>query len=171
MNVTISPTELSILNFDENFSAATRATLIASDTEMQNLFTIPTESAQMAEQSGEIVFETGEALNWGIRPDTGAQVNDHYAASMRITLRTNRQDTGPGLSAGVLSRHNEIASKVCAILQVQHSPYADMTPNSYYSVKFIRPAGRRHFIDWDFWQDVTELSFALEFSIQPSAWA
>ncbi len=169
--ITISDTELKLLNFDENFAAATRAVLVASDTELSNLFSIPTESNQQQEQSGEIVFETGPATNWGQRADNGALVNDYYSGILTIRLRTNRQDNGPAITTGLLSRHNEIAAKICAILQTQHDPFSDMAPGGYYEIRFIRPEGRRHFTDWDFIQDVTELSFTLEWAINPSAWA
>ncbi len=178
MPLTISATDKAVLNFDENFAAATRTLFAANG--LDYIFAIPGDDTQQPETSGEIVFETGQSLNKGYvaayhtaNPDSDGIVDDAYAATLTINLRTPRlEGATPAITPGILSRHNEICATIRALLQTHRNPFDSLGASfTLYAVKFIRPVGTRHYTDQEFNQDVSTLIFAVEFAILPTAWS
>lgn len=169
----ISDTDLAILNFDETFAIAARDLFAANG--LEQIFSVPGDQQQTAETSGEILFETGGASNKGFVPayvqaDAASDgiVDDYYTGTLTLTLRTPREIPTPAITAGVLTRHNEICARLRALLQTHRNPFdAYLT---HYAVKFIRPVSTRHYADLDFMQDVSQLVFQVEWSILPESW-
>lgn len=175
-NLTISTREIQINNFGENFANALRETFIGSG--LDDIFSIPTDSMTQQQISGEIYFALGQGTNMGQRLDTGAVVWDTYLGTITVKLRGQRTMDGPAITPGILSQFNANGAKINAIMQIQGQGVAvttrgpfDDTNLPYYSVKFIRPQAIVPYTDWDFLQDVLEMTYGVEFSINPGAWA
>lgn len=177
MSLGISNTETKINNFGENFCTALQASFM--DNGLDDIFSQPVGSVAQGGVSCEIYFALGPAINIGIRPDTGSAVQDAYSGTLTIKLRSARPQDGPSaLVPGILSEHYARAARINAIMQIQdngngttvRSPF-NTSNLPYYSVKFTKTQGIVPYTDWDFQQDVMEMTYALEFSIIPTAWA
>ncbi len=106
-------------------------------------------------------------------------LNDYFSIPTDgYAQRSQRPADGPSaLVPGILSEHNAIAAKINALMQIQDNGFGttirapfDTGNLPYYSVKFIRTQGIVPYTDWDFLQDVMELTYGMEFSIRPTAW-
>lgn len=174
-NLTISDTEIRINNFGENLCSALRQTFIGSG--VDDIFTIPTDAISQGPISGEILFALGQGMNIGIRPDTNTTQWDEYSGTITVRLRGQRTLDGPSITSGILSEFNARAARINALMQIQsqgtavttRSPF-DVLNLPYYSVKFIRPQGIVPYVDWDFNQNVMEMTYGIEFCIAPTAW-
>lgn len=176
---TPSDTEIKIHNFADNISTAARTCLITN--RLDDYFSIPSDQFQQGETSGEIVTALGRAIEWGQRPDTGAIVATAYEFNLTIRLRTQRPTDGPsGLVPAILSQHQQDAALILTLFDVNFSgtnnnqmvrgPFG-IENLPYYSVKFLNLQACVPYTDWDFDQDVMEITWNGSFSIIPSAWA
>lgn len=176
---TPSDTEIKIHNFADNISDALRTCFITN--RLDNYFTIPSDQTQQGPQSGEIVTSLGSAFNWGQRPDTGAIVADAYNFSVTVRLRTQRPTDGPsGLVPSILSQHQQDSALILTLTDINEAS-SDMNTTlrgpfgvenlPYYSVKFFNLQSCVPYVDWDFLQDVMEMTWQGQLSIIPSAWA
>ncbi len=175
---TPTDTEIKIHNFADNISTALRTCFTTN--RLDNYFTIPSDQIQQGAQSGEIVTALGSAFNWGQRPDTGAVVADAYNFTVTVKLRTQRPTDGPsGLVPAILSQHQQDAALILTLTDINESP-SDMNLTNrgpfgienlpYYSVKFFNLQSCIPYVDWEFLQDVMEITWNGSFSIIPSAW-
>ena len=176
---TPSNTEIQIHSFADNISTAARTCLITN--RLDNYFSIPDDQDQQGAKSGEIITALGASFNWGQRPDTGAIVADAYNFVLTIRLRSQRPANGPsGLVPSILSQHQQDAALILALFAINESS-ADMNTTTrgpfgvenlpYYSVKFLNLQACAPYTDWDFLQDVMEITWAGQFSIIPASWA
>lgn len=169
--------EIQINNFIGNFAAATVTALEDAGLD-KRIFSVPQGNNQSGAFSGEVIFSLGEPINEGQRQSDGAIVYDAYNGTLMIRLRCQRTYDGPGLTSGVLTRLGEMAAKISQVMTIQvgqagatiYSPFnLDNLP--YYSVKFCRPQAVTPYSDYDFGMDVLEMTWAVQFSILPNAWA
>ena len=175
---TPSDTEIKIHNFAANISGALRDCFTTN--RLDNYFSIPSDQAQQGAQSGEIVTALGAAINWGQRPDTGAVVADAYNFTTTVKLRTQRPTDGPsGLVPAILSQHQQDASLILTLADINEDSAGMNTTLRgpfgvenlpYYSVKFFNLQSCVPYVDWEYLQDVMEITWQGQFSIIPTAW-
>lgn len=176
---TPSDTEIKIHNFADNLSTGLRTCFTTN--RLDNYFTIPSDQTQQGASSGEIVTAIGSAFNWGQRPDTGAIVADAYNFTTTVKLRTQRPTDGPsGLVPSILSQHQQDAALILTLCDINEGG-TDMNRTlrgpfgvenlPYYSVKFFNLQACVPYVDWDFDQDVMEMTWQGQLSILPSAWS
>lgn len=176
--LTISDREIQIKNFGENFCAATRTAFEDNGVD-KNIFSTPTDQNQAGVLSGEIMFALSAPIDTTQRPDTGNEIYGSYGGTLNVKVRCGRSSNGPGITPGVLTILNNIAARILAIMEIQVTPNSNATQRGpydlsnlpYYSVKFIKPLGVTPYPDYEFLQDVIDLSWEIQFSIIPSAWA
>ncbi len=94
---------------------------------------------------------------------------DQYAFSIKIVVRTRRNEPTGSSDAGIDTLHQEMVANVrtwMSALKVTGS--ALETYLTHYEIDVLRPAGTSKSIDGVF--DESELTFEGQFSILPSAW-
>lgn len=170
--------EIKIHNFGDNISRAARTCLTTN--RIDDYFSVPSDQAQAAAKSGEIVTAVGSTFDWGQRPDTGAIVAIGYNFTLTIRLRTQRPVDGvSGLIPAILSQHQQDAALIMTLFDLNVGADGNTTIRGpfgienlpYYSVKFLNLQGCLPYTDWDFMQDVMEITWAGQLSILPSAWS
>lgn len=176
---TPSDQEIKIHNFADNISTAARTCLITN--RLDDYFSIPNDQFQQGPSSGEIVTALGASIEWGQRPDTGAVVATAYDFTLTIRLRTQRPANGPsGLVPAILSQHQQDAALILTLFdlnvsasnnnQTVRGPFG-VENLPYYSVKNLNLQGAVPYVDWDYDQDVMEMTWNGQLSIIPSAWS
>ena len=173
-----SPTnqEIKIHSFADNISGAARACLITN--RLDDYFSIPSDQFQQGAKSGEIVTAVGSTFDWGQRPDTGAIVAIGYNFTLTIKLRSQRPSDGPsGLVPAILSQHQQDAALILTLFDLNvannttvRGPFG-VENLPLYSVKYLNLQGCVPYVDWDFLQDVMEMTWQGQLSILPSAWS
>jgi hypothetical protein len=167
MSISISEHDLALANFDENF---TRAVITLLEEQGIDIAVQTGDGGNMPESSIEVVFGLGPSTNKG-KNCNGDIVDDYFVGSnLTLTIRTYRPLDQAALVPGILRWHSELAAKIRCIFQPHREAFThDLLP--YYRVKFMRPIGTRHFVDQEFEQDCTTITFEFEFAIPPEAWA
>lgn len=173
---TPSDTEIKIHNFGDNISTAARTCLITN--RLDDYFSIPSDQFQQGASSGEIVTALGKATEWGVRPDTGSTVAISYEFTLTIKLRTQRPADGTGgLIPAILSQHQEDAALILTLFDLNvnnnttiRGPFGNENL-PYYSIKYLNLQGAVPYVDWDYMQDVMEMTWQGELCILPTAWA
>lgn len=173
---TPTDTEIKIHNFADNISTALRTCFTTN--RVDNYFTIPSDQNQQGPLSGEIVTALGAGFDWGQRPDTGAEVMIGYNFTTTVKLRTQRPVDGPsGLVPSILSQHQQDAALILTLCDLNvlnnttvRGPFG-VENLPYYSVKFFNLQGCIPYTDWDYLQDVMEITWQGQLSILPTAWA
>lgn len=172
----ISNQEIKIHNFADNISTGARTCLVSNG--LDDYFSIPSDQFQQGPTSGEIVTALGASFDWGQRPDTGAVVAIGYNFTLTIRLRTQRPQDGPSsLVPEILSQHQQTAAQILALFDLNVSnnttvrgPFG-VENLPYYSVKYLNLQGAVPYVDWEYNQDVMEMTWQGQLSILPSAWA
>jgi hypothetical protein len=175
---TPTDTEVKIHNFADNISRGARDCMTTN--RVSDYFSVPGDQFQQAERSGEVVTALGRSIEWGQRPDTGAIVATAYEFILTIRLRTLRPADGQsGLIPSILSQHQQDAALILTLFDLNLSaannnvtvrgPFG-IENLPYYSVKFLNLQGCVPYTDWDFNQDVMEMTWNGAFSIEPGAW-
>lgn len=171
--LTITDQEIKTLNFGENFAMATRTAF--TDNGLDAVFSTPQDQMQAGQLSGEIVFALGGEIDTTQDPNTASLVYGSYTGTLNIKLRCQRGSNGPGFTSGVLTMLNNYAAKILAIMALRYTPNTNATFRSpydldnlpYYSVKYIKPLSVIPYTDYDFLQDVMDMSWEITFSIIP----
>jgi hypothetical protein len=176
---TPSDTEIKIHNFADNISTALRTCFTTN--RLDDYFSIPSDQNQQGAQSGEIVTALGASIDWNQRPDTGAIVATSYNFTTTVKLRTQRPSDGPsGLVQAILSQHQQDAALILTLCDINEQG-TDMNTTvrgplgienlPLYSVKFFNLQSCVPYVDWDYMQDVMEITWNGQLSILPTAWA
>lgn len=174
--ITPSDREIEIHNFADNISTALRTCFITN--RLDDYFSIPSDQFQQGASSGEIVTALGSGFDWGVRPDTGAEVIIGYNFTTTVKLRTQRPADGPsGLVPAILSQHQQTAALILTLCDLNilnnttlRGPFG-VENLPYYSVKYFTVQGAIPYVDWEFLQDVMEITWQGQLSILPTAWA
>ena len=168
--------EIKIHNFADNISTGARTCLTTN--RLDDYFSIPSDQFQQGAKSGEIVTALGATFDWGQRPDTGAVVAIGYNFTLTIRLRSQRPPDGPsGLVPAILSQHQQDAALILTLFDLNvannttvRGPFG-VENLPYYSIKYLNLQGCVPYTDWDYLQDVMEITWQGQLSILPSAWA
>lgn len=155
-----------IYNFKGNFAAATAALLATygwSDAYIER------ESRRLkAAVRQEITFHLGEAINEAALAD-GSHVYDFYAARLLVRIVTARRENQSSPDSALRNLHDQYVAETLDALEERKNPFTEeLLP--YYAVKTIRPLGTRSDLDLTFFEDHTEIEFALQFGIRSTAW-
>lgn len=167
-----APSEKILYNFANNFERAAESILAAAGLPAL----IQGANGTLPESRVEIIFQRGEPLNEGFRPD-GRAVYDYWSGSLAFRIVTIRPETERSLLPGVSTLHEEFAATVLMLFAQQWSadPEEYLTAfNStnlpYYVVKKLRPGTEQRDLDPRWLEDYTRHTYQVEFGIRSDAW-